>query len=169
MNTVIKGGIKYNLDLKREPGYEAEKNDCTVRALCNATGVPYRDAHRRLALEGRQHGHGMKFESVIAQWALAKTILFGYRISKVEFKTSSKSTIRRTNLGWSHRMVTVRPTLSQMLRECRAGRYIVVKRGHAFTIIDGVIHDSTPVGARSQVRSIYRFEPSSVVEAREAK
>ena len=109
----------------------------------------------------------MHFESMIALWGQSKTIVFGYRMTRVEVKTETRLRIRRTNLGWVHQNVTVRPTLASMIRQCREGRYLVIKRGHAFTIIDGVIHDNTAVGARSQVRSIWKFEASSVVEARE--
>jgi hypothetical protein len=51
----------------------------------------------------------------------------------------------------------------------RQGRYLVVVTGHAFAVIDGVIHDQGHNGARKRVLGIWQFEPSSVVEAREAQ
>jgi hypothetical protein len=147
--TTTSGGIKFELGTNRDIGYEGERNDCTVRALQAVTGVPYRYAHTLLAKKhDRCPGRGIKFESTLRNWAVDKTILFGYRVTL--------------------RVAGARETLATTRRHFNTGRYLLIKRGHAFTMIDGVVYDAGVLGARTRVLSVWEFEPSSVVEAREA-
>lgn len=50
---------------------EQEKNDCTVRALANATGMPYAEAHALLSKHGRRFRRGAYFEQSHAAYTEA--------------------------------------------------------------------------------------------------
>lgn len=128
-----------------------EHNDCTVRAIKNATGVPYRDAHSWAEKRGRKNGKGVYFGTWMQDVATLKEIVYGYRISCV------------LNPKYRNEM----QTLNQCMHLMRKGRYIVLVKGHTFAVIDGVIHDSGHNGDRKRVYSIWQVELSSVVEARE--
>ena len=54
-------------------------------------------------------------------------------------------------------------TLSLLLKKLPKGRYIVCSNDHAFALIDGVVHDSAPVGLSTRVRLCYQ-----IMEARHA-
>lgn len=144
----------------RDAGFEREGRDCTVKALTAATGVPYRDAHAFMASQGRQNGHGAYMSTMLPNWARNKTIIFGYRVTQVEIGGQ----IDYRTAGW------ILPTLAKVFKQCKDGRYIIIKPHHALAVVNGVIFDSQSLsGARSRVLGCYKFEPSSIVEAREAK
>ena len=102
-----------------------EKKDCVVRAISLAVNVAYAEVHAALAAQGRETG-----KSTYARQTL--TVVESYGMQQVP---------------------TVRPTLQQFIRENRQGRYVVIRRGHAFALIDGVVHDwnGSKTGPRSRV------------------
>jgi hypothetical protein len=67
--TTTINGIRFSLGVNRDEGYETEWRDCTVRSLQNTTGVPYRDAHHKLHLEGRVNKHGIYYDITLSKWA----------------------------------------------------------------------------------------------------
>lgn len=112
----------------------SERNDCTVRAVSAACNASYASAHSLLAAAGRKPRRGMYFQQYMAN----QTELLGCKVTRV---------------------ATGRPTLEQALYRYMAdGRYIVVKRGHAFAVIDGVVIDTAAVGSRSRVLAIWRVD-----------
>lgn len=160
MELTIKGGIKFALQNPREVGFEGETNDCTVRSLAAVTGVPYRDAHAYCKRWGRRDGHGTLFQSLLRGVAARKETVYGYRVFEVECKRP----LRIRNMFGKMRTIGRGDTLKQTLRRLGSGRYIVVKRGHALAVKDGVVHDIFAVGASSRVTSIWKFVPSSQVQ-----
>ena len=56
---VIRGGIRFALGNVRDDEHTTETNDCTVRALKVAAGVPYADAHSLCSSLGRRPRKGM--------------------------------------------------------------------------------------------------------------
>jgi hypothetical protein len=53
-------------------------------------------------------------------------------------------------------------TLTRFLRENPRGRYFVVRNGHAFAVIDGVVHDwRNGTGPRSRIRFAYEVLKSN--------
>lgn len=109
--------------------FPTERRDCSVRALAIALGIPYREAHESFRIAGRRHGEGTPL--VISAWV---------------HKRHGMETMR-----------PFRPTLAQFLRENPKGRFVVHRRGHAFAIIDGVVHDwERGTGARSRIQNAWR-------------
>jgi hypothetical protein len=52
-----------------------------------------------------------------------------------------------------------RPTLARFIAEHPTGRYLVIRRGHAFAVVDGRVHDwgTGRTGARSRIRMAWAF------------
>jgi hypothetical protein len=110
---------------------KTESNDCTVRAAAVALDMPYYKVHEAFSKAGRKPGRGVCLDVV-------DSVLKALKGDK----------IRTTGFEWfrEHRM-----TLSALIRKHPKGRFVVVKRGHAFALIDGVAHDMGPVGGRTKV------------------
>jgi len=167
MERITKGGVDFAIANDRE-GFN-ETRDCPVRAIKNATGVPYRDAHAFCAQHGRRQGKGMYFSNLLDKLVTDKAIVFGYRIARVDCR-SKVTRMRYDMTGFHRRPVELdgpAPTLLRAIRLCREGRYIAIKSGHTFAIIDGVVHDMGAVGTHCRVNQLYKLEPSSIVGARE--
>lgn len=106
---------------KSSAGFEHEAKDCAVRAHALFTGCSYEESHAIFEQLGRKDGHGTS----------------NAMISEV--------------LSEKYTMVINRMTLNKLRQTYPKGRVYALKRGHAFTLIDGVIHDSWRVGDKSRV------------------
>ena len=107
-----------------------EKRDCTVRAFAIVCGLPYAESHSILKDAGRKNQHGVHFDTVL------KIIGWRYRLKR---RNDTDTTLRG--------FVEAHPT----------GRYIVLERGHALALVDGVIHDNLSPTPRSKVRAAWQF------------
>jgi hypothetical protein len=116
-----------------------ETNDCVVRALSLAFNWPYSDVHTICAAAGRKPRRGM----------------YRHQTDKAIAKLSGNPAA----MGNDIYPRSIRPTFAQFARENPKGRFIVIKRGHAVALIDGVYHDmahSAGCGARCRVQYYYR-------------
>jgi len=104
----------------------AEKNDCTVRAVAAAFGVPYPEAHNRLALLGRQPRQGMHFGVYAERLGL----------------------LAREELSWI-RLHEVMPKLDP------AKCFIITTATHAFAVVRGTIWDSLLPKATTKTMMVY--------------
>lgn len=92
-----------------------DRQDCSVRALAVATGVPYAVASVTFSALGRKLRQGTE---VVLSDRLYGEIL-GMR--KIEMAEGLR--------------------LEAFLQVATTGRYVVHKKGHAFPVVDGVVHD----------------------------
>jgi len=99
----------------------AEHTDCAVRAYALFKDIPYNEAHSIFKKLGRRDGHGTKNHIIYD--------LIG-------------RTTRKDGAGL---------TLNQLVAANPTGRVYGLKRGHAFAIINGVLHDSWKVGGKSRI------------------
>lgn len=97
-----------------------ERADCTVSALACVAGIPYEQAHRMAAQAGRR-----KSARFVSKKLIAEAKANGLTLRKMRFSR--------------------RRTLAKFIRENPVGRFYVQKSGHAFTVIDGVVGDNTPL------------------------
>jgi len=123
-----------------------EYNDCAVRALMTVTGASYDDAQHYLSLHcDRRRGRGVNTNRLRERLGLnpflPKTIL------GASFKLIPTGAGRRLN----PRKRRECPTLKMFLADRSKGRYYCLMRGHAFAVIDGVVVDEFPLGARCRV------------------
>lgn len=160
---IRKGGIQYSVDKVRDPGFENETRDCFVRAVQAVTGVPYRDAHAFVATKfERQTRKGTynvedRMQKIVSEAAT----IFGYRVFDKPVPT--RRTVRRSRFQYVQAVVY--PTLEQMMLCTRQGRYVMVSCNHAWTVIDGVVHDNGLTGNR-RVTHIWEFKASSECEGK---
>ena len=99
----------------------AESNDCAVRAYALFKDIPYNEAHEIFATRGRRNGR-------------PTTNYIIYDLIGRETRKSGNGM-----------------TLTQLVAANPTGRVYGMKRGHAFAIINGVLHDSWKVGGNSRV------------------
>lgn len=92
-----------------------DKQDCSVRALAVATAVPYEVASMVFSVRGRR--------------------------LKACTPTDLSRELYEQVLGMRAIEMAEGMTLSEFTQMVLAGRFIVHKRGHAFAVIDGVVHD----------------------------
>lgn len=92
-----------------------EKNDCAVRALSAAFEIPYWEAHRWLAKQGRRLRSGTPTSLILGK---KSRVLFGHRLG---VRMSPKKTVRK------------------FLKQHPEGTFIVIVHRHAFCIKDGKI------------------------------
>lgn len=92
-----------------------ESRDCTVRALSAALEIPYWQAHRFMAKNGRRMKAGVPFREVIGR---KSRVLFGHRIGK---------------------RMSPRKTVKKFLKEHPTGTFLMTVTRHAFAIRDGKV------------------------------
>lgn len=101
---------------------QTETNDCVVRALSLAFNRAYPEVHDMCATAGRKPRRGM----MRAQTDKAIQMLTGNKQAKLERYTRGN-----------------RCTLKTFARDNPKGNFLVIKRGHAVALIDGVYHDNS--------------------------
>lgn len=108
-----------------------ETNDCVVRASCIAALVPYVEMWEKYKAAGRKDGRGTcvyLIDEVLPATAM-------YKHSKYDA-----------------------PTLMQFVTRHRKGRWVMCNAKHAWAVIDGVVHDTVKVGARTRVLYAWRLD-----------
>jgi hypothetical protein len=94
----------------------SERRDCTVRALTNVSGAPYAEVHAIFAAHGRKNRRGIALKKVLQSVA--------------------------RDLGLVAQVVRRSGSVERLLRDFPVARLVVTTRGHAFAVIDGVVHDT---------------------------
>lgn len=118
-----------------------ELNDCTVRALANASGMPYESAHALLKKHGRKNMRGAFFDTMKDAYAEA-----GFEVHKVFGTTrSARFASHKTEMEPSAGC-----TLKRLMPQLQNGTYIVNITGHALAVVNGKVIDtfSSPAGKR---------------------
>jgi hydrogenase maturation factor len=116
--------------------FSNESNDCTVRATCLAMDKPYKSIHKVFAKHGRKNGKGVTLAT-----------LMGVLLD-----------VTKNNMQIVASYMVKRQTLASFIKTHPKGRYVVVRRGHAFAVVDGVALDahSSCCSARSIVKYAYK-------------
>ena len=115
---------------------QGETNDCAVRALSLAFNKPYEEIHELCAKIGRPKGRGMKWGEI----DLAIGHLTGNMINKMQRLPRAQ-------------------TFTTFARDHKVGNYVVIKRGHAVALIDGVFHDAGSIGEpRAIVKAVFKVK-----------
>lgn len=108
-----------------------EKNTCTVRSLAIAYNIPYSKAHKLCKAAGRMDNKGYYMNKIMSYvWNK------GYKYIKI---------------GVGRKGITLR----RFLEQNPIGIFICTRRGHAFTVIHGEVHDMTTNTERQIVTSAY--------------
>jgi hypothetical protein len=133
--------------LQAERDTYREHNDCTVVSVAVAAELSYSEAHEFVARLGRKPRRGFHFVSNFNNRCHTA------RIKGIDFRLG-KYKVTRVRMPWRgphfHGV-----TLAQFLRDFPKGRFIVVKRGHAFVVIDGKVLNLTHSGVRSRITNLW--------------
>ena len=108
-------------------GFSEEKNDCVVRSYAIATGLEYKEAYRLLEIWGRKQNTGVMLIHFIA--------------SEKNFFPHIFTDCKRKNL-----------TVGRFIKENPNGKYIVAIKGHAFAVIDGIVHDMCGIFPKCKIK-----------------
>lgn len=109
-------------------GFTHEKNDCVVRALSIAYDINYAKIHSDLKKLGRKDGRGFHTADVM----------------------------KGRPIVWIKYQHEIKRTVTGFLKDHPTGRYVVRIKGHAFPVIDGVIHDLGRFKMGMHVRQAWR-------------
>jgi len=135
--------------------FSHESNDCTVRALANATGMPYKLAHRIMAQRaGRRVGCGV----VVTQWHSVYESL-GVTLQSVHGTTKGA----RFLAHMTGRQQQAGITLERLLPMLGSGRYIIKQRGHVFAVVNGKVLDYGHNQAGCKVQAVYKVTTQAVL------
>jgi hypothetical protein len=132
----MKQEIKYANPTETIKGYKdsviakSESNDCVVRAFASSCDVDYDRAHYFVKEKfKRQNRKGTpNFYSTMR----ALINLYNVRLNSKRFEEKDLTDLKVENK-------TKSATVGQFLKKYKTGTYLVVVRGHAFTIKEGVV------------------------------
>jgi hypothetical protein len=132
---------------------KGETNDCVVRAIASTFKLEYNVAHRFVAEEfGRKPRKGT-FNTAIKLLSLNN------------IKGIPYSVIPKTNLIYPgsarHQKNGGKPTnitLSMFIERYPKGKYLVIKKGHAFSVIDGVVVGNKSDGNHLRVKIYFAIK-----------
>jgi len=112
-----------------------DNDNCTIRAFAIAFGMPYKDAYKMGELSGRPHGKGYWMYKI-----MDKAREFGY------------NSIELNGYG----------TLGQFLKKNITGRFICVRRGHAFAVINGKIYDTIKNASQCKLIRVFKVDSKRI-------
>lgn len=139
---------------------DKDNNNCTVRALCNTTGIDIETATKEFALVGRKNGEGsLRFHEVYSKYGAKIVGVYGTTICAYDyFKWSHKNLLpsQRVALFESYRKKGC--TLNRFIEENPVGKFIILIRGHATALVDGKIIDTGRMKGGSSVVMAYKVD-----------
>lgn len=133
-------------------GYDEplDANNCSVRALSNATGLPYEISFKAFQSVGRRAFKGASIMQCHEAYTDA-----GGRLIDVYGATRQAASFTAITGVLPMQSMTLKTLLLTLPAK---GRYIAVITRHALAIVDGVIVDTGPSKALSRVTALYKFD-----------
>lgn len=123
-----------------ESGYAHETQDCAVRAMANAFGVPYAYAHQVFEAAGRKSSRPTSvkvIKNIVTQEHGGKKGIHMDRIGR----------------GAGQRQVTI----STFCRFHPTGTYYCIVSDHAFAVVNGVVQDTFKNKGGRRIRLAYEI------------
>jgi sulfur carrier protein ThiS len=124
-----------------------ETKDCTVRALANATEMPYEKAHALLKKHGRKDRKGVYFPTMKAAYEEAGFTLYGVYGTTKSARYTARVAQQEAQTG---------TTLAKLLPNLGFGEYIVNTTGHAVAVVNGKIIDTFDNPAGKRVVAVFK-------------
>jgi hypothetical protein len=124
-----------------------ETRDCTVRALSNASGMHYDQAHELLKKNGRKDRCGAFFGTMFAAYTQAGFVLDSVHGTTVSARYAARFANRKAEVG---------VTLAKLLPKLAFGEYIVNTTGHAVAVVNGKIIDTFDNPAGKRVVAVFK-------------
>jgi hypothetical protein len=135
---------------------EGNVNDCTVRALVNASKgkVTYAEAEQSLAAVGREHNKGAnsaQFTHVYKK--------FGAEMRAVCGSTRDVPYLKKAAEAEGLTIKHVKGiTLARCLRHLHTGQWIISTRNHVLAVVDGRAIDTGNLRGGTLVSSVFRYK-----------
>lgn len=132
-----------------------EKNDCFVRALTETFDIPYDEAHKLAADKfNRKNRRGTaspypKFLDLSKEGFMIGKYKVDY-IPNWDLEYAGSKT--RIGLLEQDKKEKYKITIGMFLRKRPLGRYLMLVRGHAFSVVNGVIIGNSNDGTRLKAR-----------------
>ena len=126
---------------------DGETRDCTVRALSNASGMHYDNAHALLKKHGRKDRCGAFFGTMLKAYTEAGFVLDSVHGTTASARWASRVAKRKADDGI---------TLSKILPKLAFGEYIVNTTGHAVAVVNGKIIDTFDNPAGKRVVAVFK-------------
>lgn len=145
---------KIQSDSKGVERFTHEANDCTVRALANALGIPYKLAHKIMAKAGRKDGSGVH----VTAWHPVYERL-GITLQSIHGSTNGAKYLEHMTKRQRQDGIT----LERLLPRLGNGRYIIKIRGHVLAVVNGKVLDYGNNQAGSRVQAVYKAAESAVI------
>ena len=115
---------------RTKEGFGTEVRDCGVRALACAAKISYSDAHDLAIYSGRKNRRRFNADQLYDDLGYQQVFTCNYRDKKP---------------------ITVKTAIEKYPK----GRYILRISRHVFAVINGRIHDKTPIGLKARVLNIW--------------
>jgi hypothetical protein len=148
--------FKKTLSGRTECGYEGETNDCGVRALAEAANITYAESHSFWSKLGRQNKNGVYFKWLDSFLESNDGYCFGKQVTETIFPFHKHETHKWDDNKQEYIRHTKRMNVKTFIQQNPTGRFIVLSRGHAKAVVDGVIHDQDD-GIYSEIQRVYKF------------
>lgn len=141
---------------------KGEKNDCVVRAIASCFDMPYDDAHKfvkeqfnRKDRKGTYNTH-----SILEKMSLTDKVINGKKISKVYFEEKIIENIvqKRGIKGVYLTSEVIKPTVGKFVKQNPQGTFLIIVRGHAFTIKDGKVIGNITDSTKLKTKIINAFK-----------
>jgi len=132
---------------------KSEKNDCVVRAVASTFNLKYDMAHKFIADEfGRQPRKGT--------FGTAIKLSNRDNILGVKYKIIPKQDLKYpgSDIHQKKGKEPVNIPLRLFLERFPKGKYLVIKKGHAFSIIDGVVIGNSNDGDRLKTKILFALK-----------
>jgi len=120
---------------------KTESNDCVVRAIASAFEMHYDDAHKFVAarwFRGNRKGTS-NFAGGMRHMVDNKILINGKSFSNLGGQYGSM----KYDVKVKGQIVKRNMTTGSFIKKYPVGKYLLVVRGHAFSIIDGVVVGNT--------------------------
>ena len=139
IKSIAKGGTNTN-----------ETNDCTVRALANATGMPYKDAHALLKKVGRKEKEGASLHVVLNAFE-------DIAIKPVYISSNTKDGRYLCRYyGWINPNQGM--SLGKAVKTFTKGKYIALVNCHVVALVDGHLIDIFDNPGKQYLRALFKVQ-----------
>lgn len=126
------------------------RNDCSVRALSNASGIPYETSEAMHKRNGRVDNKGTTPAVLHKTYAEA-----GFELQGV-YGDTQQAWFLRNVFKTNDKQDNKGTTLAKFVQQHKTGTYICLIRGHAFAVVDGAIIDNQHLLAGKRVVAVFK-------------
>lgn len=134
-----------NIVRATNPLEKVDNNSCTVVALSKVCNIEYKEAFNIAKAAGRKDGKGFYSDKLLKHAKVKHRLAFNKVVDDCLIPTRECQ------------------TLKQFVNSNPKGRFFVVKKGHAFSVINGVVVDNCLSGPKTRVIQAWKFKDHNMI------